>query len=155
MQYPVKLTDNFTWKEVERSDTATKYKIDNSVPEHLRANVLRTACFLECLRARIRATHTGKEVIATSSWFRGDKLNAAIPGSSKTSAHRFGLAADIRVPGWTAEKLYQFIRTEGFEFDQVIQEFDSWVHIGFTEGKPRNQSLRAVKKAGKTVYIPE
>jgi len=48
---------------------------------------------------------------------------------------------------------------ETLEFDQLIWEFGNdenpeWVHVSFSEGHNRKQMLKAVKKHGKTVYLP-
>jgi hypothetical protein len=42
----------------------------------------------------------------------------------------------------------------GIEFDQCIQEFDTWIHISFNKGNNRKQALRAIKRNGQTVFIP-
>lgn len=144
---PKKLTANFRLSEFERSDTATQHKIDNSVPAALLPNVQRLAEFLQELRDKL-----GFKRIDISSGYRGDALNRMVGGVT-TSSHSKGLAADISVPGLTAEELFQAIIKSGVEFDQVIQEFGRWVHVGLATGKPRGEKLRATKNsANKTVY---
>lgn len=140
------LTQNFSLAEFERSDTARAQGLDNSVPKALLPNVQRTAEFLQDLRDRL-----GKRVII-SSGYRGDALNRMVGGVS-SSAHSQGLAADISVPGMSTEELFQAIISLDLEYDQVIQEFGQWVHVGLSVGTPRKQRLRATKNsAKKTVY---
>lgn len=140
------LTANFKLSEFERSDTAIEHGIDNSVPKELLPNVQRLAEFLQKLR-----DHLGKRV-TISSGYRGDKLNRMVGGVT-TSSHSQGLAADISVSGLTTEQLFQAVIASGLEYDQVIQEFGRWVHVGLSTGKPRGQKLRATKNsANKTVY---
>ncbi len=141
------LTSNFKLSEFERSDTAIAHKLDNSVPAKLLPNIQRVAEFLQELRDK-----QGFKRIDISSGYRGDALNRMVGGVS-SSAHSQGLAADFKVPGLTVEELFQAVIASGLEYDQVIQEFGSWVHVGLSTGKPRMQKLRATKNsANKTVY---
>lgn len=144
---PKQLTANFRLSEFERSDTAVQNKIDNSVPTALLPNIKRLAEFLQELRDRLNFKR-----IDISSGYRGEALNKMVGGVT-TSSHSQALAADISVPGMTVEELFQAICDSGMEFDQVIQEFGRWVHVGLSTGKPRKQKLRATKNsANKTVY---
>ena len=69
-----------------------------------------------------------------------------------TSSHIQGLGADIFCPKYgTPKELVQEIAVSDIEFDQLILEFNNWVHIGI-KGKNRHQILTASKENGKTVY---
>ncbi|MNQ34129.1 Peptidase M15 [compost metagenome] len=144
---PKQLTANFRLSEFERSETATQHGIDNSVPVALLPNIKRLAEFLQELRDTLNLKR-----IVISSGYRGVALNKMVGGVT-TSSHSQALAADISVPGMTTEELFQAICNSGLEFDQVIQEFGRWVHVGLSTDKPRGQKLRATKNsAQKTVY---
>jgi zinc D-Ala-D-Ala carboxypeptidase len=144
---PKQLTANFRLSEFERSETATQLNIDNSVPTALLPNVKKLAEFLQKLRDKLSLKR-----IDISSGYRSAALNKMVGGVT-TSSHSEALAADISVPGMTTEELFQAICDSGLEFDQVIQEFGRWVHVGLSTGKPRKQKLRATKNsANKTVY---
>lgn len=141
------LTPNFKLSEFERSDTAAQHGIDNSVPAKLLPNVQRLAEFLQELREKL-----GGKRINISSGYRGEALNRMVGGVT-TSSHSQGLAADISVSGLTTEQLFQAVIDSGLPYDQVIQEFGRWVHVGLSTGKPRGQKLRATKNSSnKTVY---
>ncbi len=143
----MQLTKNFALVEFERSETATRYKLDNSVPKAVLPNVQRLAELLQYIRDELKLKR-----IDISSGFRGDALNRMVGGVAGSS-HQLGLAADISVPGMTAEELFQAIIKLDPEYDQVIQEFGRWVHIGLSVGKPRKQRMRATKNSqNKTVY---
>ena len=143
----MQLTKNFSLGELIRSETAQSMKIDNSVPKALMGNAQRLADFLQSLRDAL-----GKPVIITSG-YRSPALNAALGEASPTSAHMKALAADIRVPGMTPEALFQFIINSDLEYDQVIQEYSQWVHVGLSETKPRMQKVRATRNSKRrTVY---
>ena len=86
-----------------------------------------------------------------SSGYRCKQLNTLI-GGSKTSSHMVGQAADIKVKGIDTEFLFNEIIGSDIKFDQLIQEFDSWVHISCTT-KNRNQIMRAIIENGKTKYL--
>ena len=96
--------------------------------------------------------------IRINSFFRGEKLNKAIGGSSK-SQHCKGQAMDIDDGGCnkTNAEMYKFIKDE-LEFDQMIWEFGddnnpNWVHVSYvSEDKNRNRCLKAYKDKGKTKY---
>lgn len=149
----MKLTDNFSLKEFEVSDTAARLGVDNSVPKNLMPNIITLASWLQVLRNRL-CKHLGKEVqIVVSSGYRCPALNKAI-GGSKTSSHMSALAADIRVPGLSVDTLFSLIDELMWDMpaDQVIHEFGRWVHVGLAKARPRNQFLYAEKVAGKTLY---
>lgn len=138
------LTKNFTLEELQASETARTHGIDNKIPKELMPNAQRLAEFLQQLRDTLDAP------IMISSGYRCRELNRIVGGSG-TSAHEKALAADIRVKGYTPEQLFQKIRSLSLDYDQVIQEFDRWVHVGLAD-KPRKQDLRATTQNGKTVY---
>ena len=76
-----------------------------------------------------------------NSGYRCDALNKAV-GGSKTSQHRYGLAADITA-GSKFENRRLFILAQKLDlpFDQLIDEKGySWIHISYSE-KPRKQIL--------------
>lgn len=120
------ISENFTLDEVTHSQTAARLGIDNDLPAELLANVKGAALGMEMVRKEL-----GKP-IRVSSWYRGPKLNAAIPGSSKTSAHMTGMAIDFTCPGYgSPEQIVKALIKSNIPFDQVIHEFGSWVHISF------------------------
>jgi hypothetical protein len=53
------------------------------------------------------------------------------------------------------EQLYQKIKNSNLPFDQLIQEFDQWVHVSYNPAGGRRQCLRAVRENGKVKYIPD
>jgi len=143
-----KLTEHFTLEELSRSSTAVRQGLDNTPPANLLPNLKRIAEHLEIVRA-----HFGWPITVYSG-YRSPAVNEAV-GGSKTSAHRFGLAADFVVQGVPNRKVCEWIRDNLKDFDQVIYEFGpkGWVHLGLA-AKPRKQALTAVKENGKTVYKP-
>lgn len=136
-----RLTANFSLAEL----TATSRSMPNVPNEteiaHLRALAEKV---LQPLRNAL-----GKPVLINSA-FRSEAVNRAVGGSA-TSQHRLGQAADIRVPGMPSLELARKIVALGLPFDQVIEEFGSWVHVSYGP-RNRRQQLTAVKEAGKTVY---
>lgn len=150
--------DNFKRWEFERSQTATRYGINNRIPASLLGNALTMAWWLQGLRDALES-HYGREIpLYFSSGYRCPTLNKKVRGS-KTSAHMKALAVDLHAVGMTPKALFKFIREHYSEagWDQLILEFDNWVHVGLSEGPFRNQVLIASKEknwAGKlkTVY---
>ena len=144
---------NISKKELERSQTAIRNDIDNTIPDDLLPNAVRLAWFLQSLRDKIYIEYGEERAVNISSGYRGEKLNDLI-GGSITSAHPKALAADINVHGMSPFELAKFVELNMVEegFDQVIHEFGEWVHVGLTNGHPRSESLTAMRENGKTVY---
>lgn len=144
----VQLSKHFTVAEFTTSATAKRRGIINELPPDMMDNALFTAERMEVVRNIL-----GKPV-NVNSCYRNAELNRAVGGSS-TSAHRFALAVDFVSPrAGTPRVICEVIIASGIEFDQLILEFESWVHIGFSRNKERNQVLTAVKQNGKTIYLP-
>jgi hypothetical protein len=134
------LTEHFTLEEFTDSQTAARKGIPNVPPigSPERANLLLTAETMELVR-----TMLGDKPVLVSSGYRSPAVNAAV-GGSKSSAHMSGLAVDFSCPGFgtpkaICKKLEPRMRELGI--DQLIHEFDSWVHLGLTGGAPRHQAL--------------
>ena len=96
--------------------------------------------------------------IRINSFYRGEALNKAIGGSSR-SQHCKGQAMDIddgRCNKTNAE-MFNWIK-DNLEFDQMIWEFGddenpNWVHISYVGViTNRNRCLKAYKENGKTKY---
>lgn len=93
--------------------------------------------------------------IRVGSWLRVPELNAAIEGSSDTSAHCWGGACDFTPYDLNValKEIVEWIASSDLAFDQVIYEYGRWVHLGIArEGKaPRKQVLMKFKG---TRYLP-
>lgn len=142
---------HFTMTEFTDSVTAKKEGLDNTPsPSHVRnieemvqqlLDPLREAWAIECAHEKF-----GTPAIRVSSGYRGFQLNEAV-GGSKTSAHCYGLAADLVPINGRLAEFKRFCRAwlHGRAFDQMISESEDatgtprWVHIGY---KARNGRLR-------------
>ena len=148
------LTKNFTLAEMVKSDTALRHDMDNTPGEIEIAN-LKVLC--EKVLQPVR-DNFGKGV-KVNSGFRHPEVNAKV-GGSKTSDHCKGMAGDIEIPGVPNAELAGWI-VGNLEFTQVILEFytpgvpdSGWVHVSYDPADLKKQVLTAVKKDGKTVYLP-
>lgn len=143
----MKLSEHFSLDEFTLSQTAVRNGILN-VPDEFAINNLKALSLnvLEPIRKAL-----GKE-IHISSGYRSHRVNKLIGGATN-SQHVYGMAADISAKGMTTEELYIFIKTSGISFDQLIQEFDRWVHVSYSISKNRNQCLRAKRVSGKVKYV--
>ncbi|MCY1185005.1 Peptidase M15 [compost metagenome] len=88
--------------------------------------------------------------IIVSSGFRSEKVNRLI-GGSPNSQHVQGLAADFTVIEVTPRETVRRIMESAVPFDQLILEFDDWVHLSVSRGTPRRQVL-TIHKGGR--YLP-
>ncbi len=147
----MQLTEHFSLTELTRSNTAARRGLDNTPPDWVVANLRLVAHALELVRS-----HYGRPVRVFSG-YRSEAVNRAV-GGSKTSAHKFGLAADFIIPGVPVVEVCRWIERNVTGFDQLIYEFGpgGWVHLGLGDGRRplRQQSLSATKQAGRTVYQP-
>jgi hypothetical protein len=144
----LQITKHFSLREMTRSAKGQELGLKNDPPPELMPNILKICERLEQVRA-----HYGKP-ITVRSCYRSPEVNKAV-GGSKTSAHRFGLAADFLVDGVANIDVARWCRDNIADYDQIIYEFGptGWVHMGFTvTSQPRKQLLSAVKQGGKTVY---
>ena len=142
----------FTIEELEHSDTATKYKIDNTSNGDTRTNLIK---LIELLLDPIR-TKWGKP-IKVNSGYRCSKLNRIVGGVS-TSQHVLGEAADITV-GSSEEnkKLFEMIISMNIIFDQLIlEDGGKWIHISLkwkVMSKNRREVLLGIRNSkGKMYY---
>ena len=146
------LSNHFTLEELIDSESARTLNIDNT-PSPDEIENLRALCVnvLEPIRVEF------DRPVVINSGFRCARLNIAIGGVSsgqKTSQHVLGQAADIVIPGIPVQLLFDRIKNGNFVkgFDQLIQEFNRWVHVSFAAGRNRNQALMAYKLDGKSHY---
>lgn len=150
----MQLTNNFSLAEMVKSETALRHDMDNTPGEAEIENLKRLA---EKVLQPVR-DHYGKGV-KVNSGYRSPDVNAKV-GGSRTSDHCKGQAADIEIPGVPNADLAKWI-AENLDFTQVILEFytqgipdSGWVHVSYDPQNLKKQSLTAVKKDGKTVYLP-
>ena len=148
----MKLSNNFSLKEMTKSQTATRRGIDNDPGEEEQAN-LQQLC--EQVLQKVR-DHFGKPVTVTSG-YRSPELNKAIGGST-TSDHCKGMAADIEIAGVPNYELAEWIK-DNCEFRQLILEFytpgipdSGWVHVSYDYEENLKKVMTAMKENGKTVY---
>ena len=125
---------NFSLDEFCASDTATRLRIDNGLPEDLEPSAWATLAMLERVRAHL-SRKAGKDVpITILSGYRCDRLNAAVNGAT-SSDHVKACAADIRAPAFgrpidVARELSAHVDALGI--GQLINEFpgpSGWVHV--------------------------
>ena len=148
----MKLSKNFSLKEMTKSQTALRRGIDNEPGDEQEAN-LQQLC--EQVLQKVR-DHFGKPVTVNSG-YRSPELNKAIGGST-TSDHCKGMAADIEIPGISNYEIADWIK-ENCEFRQLILEFytpgvpdSGWVHVSYNYEENEKKVMTALKENGRTVY---
>jgi zinc D-Ala-D-Ala carboxypeptidase len=148
----MKLSNNFSLKELTASQTAARKGIDNTPSPTHQAN-LKSLCtsILQPIRDHF------SRVVSVSSGYRSQELCLAI-GSKITSQHAKGEAADFEIFGVSNKELADYIN-EHLDYDQLILEYwqesdpnSGWVHCSYSENNNRKQYLKAVKIDGATKY---
>ena len=135
-------TENFKIAELERSDIANVYKINNTIPDELEYKAKRLLLFLQDLREKWGSA------IRINSGYRCPMLNKIVKGS-KTSAHLMCNAADLYPVNGKFEEFKKFIIAylSDKNFDQCIIEKSGksqWIHLGLynNSGKQRRQIFK-------------
>ena len=134
------MTEHFTLNEFLRSDTASRYKIDNTPNKEQLENIEFVARQLEIIRSYYN------KPMFISSGFRTKELNTLLKGS-KTSQHMQGLAVDINLKSKEENRIffnfvYKLIKEKKIKVYQLIDEYNyKWVHIGFSQTNPKGQVL--------------
>lgn len=136
--YPMKY---FSYSEFFKSDAADKHQVNN-IPDdmplsHVLGNINALVVnILDPLRAMI-----GHPIIITSG-YRNQRVNELV-GSSKTSQHLSGKAADIHIQGYTPQQMDMVYRTIQmyYDFDQLIfYPTKNIIHISWNGDKNRQES---------------
>tara|TARA_R110001606_G_scaffold129142_1_gene263821 strand:- start:3 stop:452 length:450 start_codon:yes stop_codon:yes gene_type:complete len=147
----MKLTDNFSLKEMTQSQTALKNNIDNE-PNAEQIENLKQLCqtILQPIRDDFQLP------IKITSGFRSPEL-CEIIGSKSTSQHCANecAAADFEIPGVDNKKVFKHI-IENLPYDQIILEYyddsdinSGWIHVSWSPN-PRGQALIKDKEGYKT-----
>lgn len=141
------LSEHFSLEELTVSASGARKGLHNVPPPAELANLRVTAQRMEEVR-----TLLGKPVLVLSG-YRSPATNRLV-GGSLTSAHMSGHAVDFICPGFgSAPQVAAFLAQHLASYDQIIDEFGDWVHIGFGPGL-RLQKRTARRVGGKTQYTP-
>lgn len=155
MKQDTNISEHITYAEATVSNKAKQLGISNTPNEReLKAMKLLAEKVFEPLR-----NWYGKPIQVTS-FFRSAKINKAIGGAQRgntVSQHSRGEAVDIDTTS-DNRKLFDYIN-DNLPFDQLIWEngddnVPSWIHVSYSETHNRKQVLRAVRRGGKTIYLP-
>ena len=138
----MKLSKYFTYNELTFSETAKRLKYTNQPPPKELKSLTNTAQQLDKVRELL-----GCPVIINSG-YRSLAVNRAI-GSSDNSQHVKGEAVDFRTHQYTPSQIVEMIKKSDIPYDQLILEFDSWVHISFKHlAKNNRKQVLIIDKKG-------
>jgi hypothetical protein len=142
----MQLSPHFSLKELTHTNHRT---LDNTPGEDEIINLARLALLLERVKSAV-----GHKPVIVMSGYRSKAVNDAV-GSKDTSQHRLGCAADFRVPGLTAKEVIWKCLDRRLDFDQIILEYDSWVHISVpnTPGASPRGSELVIDKNGTQPFV--
>lgn len=156
----------FTLQELIKSDTADRYNIDNRPNEEQIQNLWELiGSLLDPFRISWEnwciINGLGNPAIRVSSGFRSNALNDKIKGS-RTSAHSYGLAADLVPMNNNLKEFRKFAEKylgDDIKFDQCIfEEVDNngvpkWIHLGLKNGTGQQRHEFLEYKNGKYTKI--
>ena len=146
------ISDHFTWEEAtvtNQRDPATGLALPNKPGPEESANLVHTFQEMEKVRALL-----GKPILVHSA-YRSPEVNKAVGGAAH-SQHMQGEAVDFSVPGLTIREVFKRLRPSTINYDQLIEEAGTWVHISFVHGgrSARRQGLAMRVMNGKATYVP-
>jgi zinc D-Ala-D-Ala carboxypeptidase len=102
---PIYTGSHFSWGEATRDGSRipidTMYRGELVSAEEIVDNIITLAHDLDKIRARF-----GDHPILINSWYRPLEVNQATDGAAKNSYHIIGLAADVRILGKDAGKVF-------------------------------------------------
>ncbi len=151
------MTPHFSLEEFTQSDTADRLGIDNTLPDILHDNALKTLQMMERIRFHIDAP------IIITSGYRCKALNQAI-GSKPTSDHTLAFACDFRAP--KAGTPYKIAKDLAGVIDvigigQLILEFATangggWTHVSVCSPDKAINRIITIDKTGVRagIWIP-
>jgi zinc D-Ala-D-Ala carboxypeptidase len=152
---------HFDLAEFCESDTATRRRIDNSLPEALEPQAWATLAMLEGIRAHLSAK-AGKDIpIFISSGYRSAALNAAV-GGVPSSDHVKACAADIKATAFgsplvVARELAAHVDELGI--GQLINEHPEgpggWVHVSTRRPDKALNRIITITAKGAAVGVRE
>ena len=128
-----KISDYFTYGEATVSPTALRLGINNTPNAATLKNILYAARRLDDVRVLLNTP-----IIATS-WYRSPRLNKRIGGAP--GGHPTGFCIDFKTKMWTPVEICEYINEVGIKYDQLIMEYDAWVHISFDMARGRQQYI--------------
>ena len=131
----MKLSKYFSLREMVFSKIAEDNDIDNTPTPEILEKLKYTASQLDKVRYLLG------NPVNLSSGYRCLKVNRRI-GSKDSSQHVNGEAVDFKCELFgSPKKVFDKIRESDIHFDQLILEFNSWVHISFVKEGGRRESL--------------
>lgn len=131
----MKLSKYFDSRELIFSKIAEENGIDNMPDAKTLETLKYTASQLDKVRELL-----GKPV-NVSSGYRCLQVNRRI-GSKDTSQHLKGEAVDFKCELFgNPRAVFEAIKKSNIQFDQLIVEFNSWVHISFVKEGGRRECL--------------
>lgn len=131
----MKLSKYFDSRELIFSKIAEENGIDNMPDAKTLETLKYTASQLDKVRELL-----GKPV-NVSSGYRCLQVNRRL-GSKDTSQHLKGEAVDFKCELFgNPKKVFEAIKKSNIQFDQLIVEFNSWVHISFVKEGGRRECL--------------
>ncbi|WP_240627230.1 D-Ala-D-Ala carboxypeptidase family metallohydrolase [Thermoflavimicrobium daqui] len=114
-------TKHFNWNEFYSKD-GSKFTGGKVNEQAVKENVRRTMWKLEAMRKK-----AGERAVTVNSGFRSIKHNKKVGGASN-SQHQYGIAADIKIKGYSVSKMFELGKTCGFS-GLLTYEAKGFLHV--------------------------
>ncbi|MFS2007980.1 D-Ala-D-Ala carboxypeptidase family metallohydrolase [Duganella sp. CT11-25] len=149
------LAKNFTLAELTHSDKAALLGLDNTLTPAIIEELRLTAAMLQRIRDYLSTLRGRDTPMSDISGYRSLAVNRAA-GSSDTSDHVKGKAADFKTAGMSPIEVCQALLPKMAEFgiEQMINEL-TWVHVGRgKQANPINRVLTIDKHGTRPGIVP-
>lgn len=126
----------FSISELIHSDKAILHRINNMPDINSLDNMLNLIHYcLNPIRTAIK-----KPMLVTSG-YRCEELNKLV-GGADNSNHLTGCACDFIIKGMKPKEIIKFITAMNIEYDELVNEYDSWVHIAYRHNNNRMKQFK-------------
>ncbi len=162
------ISEHFTYQEVIKSSTASRFHIDNNVSSHRHIKNAR-----ELAKHILEPVRKEFGVVVPNSWYRGEELEKVICWNGTEDSpfgrwcrkkglpihngswsmyfllksHPKGESVDLSIAGVSNDDLFNWI-DDNLEYDQLIREFaikdkpySGWVHVSWSMLKNRHEKF--------------
>lgn len=127
---------NFSISELIHSNIAIKHNINN-IPD-----IKSLDCMLDLIFYCMQPfRNIIKLPMIITSCYRNNQVNKLV-GGANNSQHTKGQAFDFIIQGMTPTQIIEEIKKSGLEYDQLINEYNQWVHWSFVKNKNRKQCFK-------------
>ena len=142
------ISEHFTLAEMTRSSKGEALGLDSTPPEPVVEALTALAVnVLEPIRMLLGTP------LSVDSGYRSPAVNSAVGGKPE-SQHLKGEACDFVPEGLDLGAAYRLIASSDIPFDQLLLEFNQWIHASYCAGRESRRETLIIDANGTRTYAP-